>query len=970
MTETPEKIFENHICAYLEGMHGYAPLSNADIADREFYFIESDLIAFIKATQNETFDGFQKEYGLDAPAEIMRALKDELKLKPLWLIIRDGLDVRGKHFKLYAPKPRSGLSGSALKDYGNNKISFRQQFYIMNGESIDIVLYLNGLPIITIELKHEKAGQNVHDATRQYTLRNHNDRIFQLPFLHIAADTSDVKVATDPRFEEGFRWFNQGLVNTPSQEGEYPVDYLYADALSKDRILEYLSFYLVYAPPPQGESSPAKTIFPRYHQSRTVEKLATNLQSQYSATGILGKKYLINHSAGSGKTLTISWTADRLQSLYKPGTGDKVVNMIFILTDRIDLDSNIRKDMKNFAHLSKVVKYADDSGDLAKFIKDREQIIVTTQQKFKYIQDEINSDPELRKLKVAFLIDEAHRSQEGRMAANVRAPFHNPDESDDDVEPPSEEDETTEAISKVNNDNQTFVAFTATPSQSTTTLFGEPFDIYSEAEAIQEGYILDVASSIISFSTLYNLHSTYVPTPGEEKYYPKGVVAKALKTIAFQDEGLIQYKSEVMLRMFQDQISGLIAGRAKAMVVTSSRRAGLLYFNILKEKIREKGLPYKILYAFSDFEDPTTGKTITETSINGLEPNEKIEDRFKGEDYRIIVVANKFQTGFDEPLLAGMFLDKAVFDKNAVQTLSRLNRCFPGKDKTVVVDFTNNTKEIFKAFIKYRKGTPYEPGEPDPIKLQQLYDEISAYGVFDDSDVVNLLGHIAAGNDAEVMSLCAEYRQRFNDKLVDAESRKKYVLLMHKYVRLYNFLTAFYTFESKLAEFSTFASVVAPTLIKIGTVSTLLEELKHVDLTKASVKYEGEKYIPAEERKSKGGRKGGPGTEPPKATIQEMIEDIRQKFQISEEEAIFIREVCEEKSQDQAVVATIQAHKEDKTYLQNDYAKDLRALVTDAYFQRGLFEQIADPKYHETGAIFDIMSQVIIWRGLEVKTAP
>ena len=266
------------------------------------------------------------------------------------------------------------------------------------------------------------------------------------------------------------------------------------------------------------------------------------------------------------------------------------------------------------------------------------------------------------------------------------------------------------------------------------TLFGAPFDTYTEAEAIAEGYIVDVAASIISYKTLYNLHCPIVPKPDEEKLYPKGVVAKALQNVAFQDDGLIQYKAEVMLRIFEENVKPLIGGRAKAMIVATSRVAGLRYFNIIKEKLKERGADYKVLYAFSDFVHPETNEAISEHAINELKDGELIEDRFEGDDYRLMIVANKFQTGFDQPLLAGMFLDKPVVDRNAVQTVSRLNRSHDGKKDVVVVDFTNNAAAILKAFAKYRKGTPFEPDEPDPELCTRLHAEILAAGLFTQAD--------------------------------------------------------------------------------------------------------------------------------------------------------------------------------------------------------------------------------------------
>ncbi len=289
-------------------------------------------------------------------------------------------------------------------------------------------------------------------------------------------------------------------------------------------------------------------------------------------------------------------------------------------------------------------------------------------------------------------------------------------------------------------------------------LFGEPFDTYSEAEAIVEGYILDVAAHIISYDTLYNLHSPLVPSD-DNKLYPKGIVSRLLKQVAFEDEALIQYKAEVILRTFEEQVEELIDNKAKAMVVTSSRIAGLRYFNILKAKITEKHKAepdkynYKVLYAFSDFTHRETNEEIREKYLNALDRKEKIEDRFKQDDYRIMVVASKYQTGFNEPLLAGMFLDKPVLDKNAVQTLSRLNRCYEGKKKVVVLDFTNNTANIIKAFNKYRKGTPYQASEPDEHKVTRLYTEIIELGLFTDTDASQFMVLLKESGDAKMQAM-------------------------------------------------------------------------------------------------------------------------------------------------------------------------------------------------------------------------
>lgn len=1013
MFEGPEKKFQKHIAAFLIREHGLAVLTQEEITDTEFYFAEDHLYAFLKATQSETLERLEVDYGSDSRDEIFKALREEIGRRPLWSIIRTGLSVRGHDFKLYFPKPRSSES-VANELYGENRITFIPELVIKGAKRPDFGFFLNGLPIVTMELKHE-ANQNVHDAVAQYVARDHSDRIFQLPFLHIAADTADVQVATDPRAEKNFRWFNTGLSNKPQTAGEYPVEFLYREVLSKESLLEAVSFYLVQAPKQEAAEDrperPAFTLFPRYHQQRCVEKIAREAQGHFAEHGDVGRKFLVNHSAGSGKTLTMCWLADRLHSLYKPGTSEKMVNMVFLLTDRKSLDKNIREDIEKFAHLKDVVRYAKRSGDLGRFLRDREQIIVTTQQKFHYILDKIANDEGLKDLRVAFLIDEAHRSQEGSMATAIRTPFRNAPSAevredellmvaeasvpyvigDDeesaepptaaethDAESPDAEDaqelaDPQDQIAKVIREhdlNQLFVAFTATPSPATVQLFGEPFDTYTEAEAIQEGYIVDVAQSIISYKTLYHLHCPIIPMPEEEKLYPPGVVSKALKNVAFQDSELIQYKAEVMLRIFEEQVKPLIEGRSKAMIVTTSRIAGLEYFRVIQRKLKERGANYKALYAFSDFVHPDNNEVFTEHAVNGLNDGELIEDRFEEESFRLMIVASKFQTGFDQPLLAGMFLDKAVADRNAVQTISRLNRCHPDKDKVVVVDFTNNAKAILKAFNKYRHGSPHEPDEPGSQKCLELYDEILAVGLFTQADASPVVELIKSSNDPALQTCANELRQRFQAHILDPEERKSFVYLLAKFVKSYHFLSSFFSYEEAVKEFVAFCEFIGPQLIKAGSVSELMKLVRATVVEKAAVTYEGEVEMPGGLKKPKA-TKGGRGGAPPvkKVSVQDMISKIRETFDISDEEALHIREVSEEKLEDESIRQTVAAHKTDLTFLENVFKGQVNSGIQDAYALRALFEQLGDPKYTDQGAIFDIMAYTVIQKGLELVDA-
>jgi type I restriction enzyme R subunit len=963
----PELQFQKHIGDYLVQVHEYGVLEQSEITDTEHFIAEDHLWAFLKATQSDTIEKLEADYGTDARDEVFKALRKELEHTPLWMLMRHGLKVRGLEFRLFYPTPRSAASAAAHK-YAENRITFRQHFYF--GETykeIDFVLFLNGLPIVALELKHE-ANQTVHDAVTQFATRDHARKIFQHPFLYLAADTSDVMAATDPRREENFRWHNTGLTNKPTNPDEYPVEFLYREVLSKDQLFEALSFFLVRVPKREEEEDkterPAFTLFPRYQQSRLVRRVAEDITAHFAASGDIGRKYLADHSAGSGKTLSICWLADRLHSLYKPGTNEKLVDITFILTDRKSLDTNVREDIANFTHLKDVVGLARKADDLPRFLTQRKPIIVTTQQKFAWVLEQIENNPELKKLRVAFLIDEAHRSQEGQMGAAIRLPFRKADEPDADT-PEQDLEEQIAKIIHEHDANQLFVAFTATPAPATVSLFGKPFDSYTEAEAIAEGYIVDVAASIISYKTLYNLHCHFVPSKGEEdKVYPKGVVSKALMNVAFQDDSLIQYKSEVMLRIFEEQVMPLIEGRAKAMIVASSRVAGLRYFNIIKEKLRERGAKYKVLYAFSDFTHPETNKEIHEHAINELKEGELIEERFEGEDYRLMIVANKFQTGFDQPLLAGMFLDKPVMDRNAVQTVSRLNRCHDGKKDIVVVDFTNNAKAILMAFQKYRKGTPFVPAEPDKDLCPRLYADILAADVLTQADASEFARLLATGTDAQVQFFVNTLRTRFHAKIADIEGRKSFVYLLARYVKSFRFLTCFFTYAPELKDFAAFAEYVGPQLIKMGSISDLMKQIRQTKVIKAAVEYQGVTTSggPVKLRSGKG--KKGSGPPPKKVSVQDMIDEIRTRFNISDEEALYIKQVTDEKVADPVIRSTVAIHRDDLVYLDGAYRGQVNSEIQDTYDERGRYEELSEPKYTDIGGIFDIMAVTVIQQHL------
>ena len=964
----PEIAFQNHVRDELlrrfkSDTLKYSALEQGDITDAVNFIAEDVLWAFVTASQPEDVAKLERNYGTDTRDEFFKALRSELCRKPMWMVMRDGFRARGVEFKLYFARPRSEQSAT-WEAYRQNRFSFRHHFYYgETNKEIDFVFFLNGLPIVALELKHEK-NQTVDAAVQQFVERDHTKKIFQHPFAYIAADTSEVKLATDPRHPDNFRWHNQGLVNEAHSEDEYPVEFLYDEVLAPENLLEDIAFFLVRVQEkPETEKEPARpafTIYPRFHQSRCVKKIAADISAHFAEKGDVGKKYLAQHAPGSGKTLTICWLAAKLDALFRPGTNEKLVETVFIVTAAKSLDKNIKDDIAKFVHLDDKVGLSAKSEDVDSFIHGNlkkkippRSIIVTTQQKLAYILDKLKEDPTLRTRRVAFLIDEAHRDQDGKRAAEMRIPFREIEEDED-------EERMRDEIIRAHAGNQMFVAFTATPSQSTVDLFGSPCDIYTEAEAIQEGYIVDVASSIVSYKTLYNLHCSYVPTGDEEKEFLKGLVAKALKNIAYGDYGIVQYKAEVMLRYFESEVKDLIGGRAKAMIVAPSRPTGLLYYTILKAKLEQRGAAYKLLYAFADFVHPETNETITEHAVNGLKDGEKIEDRFDTDDYRLMIVANKFQTGFNQPLLAGMFIDKPIVDRNAVQTVSRLNRKCPGKDRVVVVDFTNNADAILRAFAKYRKGTPYVPDPPDPERARELYRQILDAAIFTQDDFAQFAALARTSTDAQVQYRVGALRQVFQTRVSDIGSRKDYVQLLAKYVKQVDFFKKDYDFGNDMLDAYVFADVVGRQLIKQGSMSELMQAMRHTEVVKASVKFQGVRSgngIVA----LKPSRKGhGPGVPQKKVSVQEMIDEIRERFQISDEEALFIRQVTEQKLQDPGVKDTVARNRDDEEYLFGSYRQQVHVQISDIYQENGHYEEVADDKYSSAGGIFDSMATVVI----------
>jgi len=449
-----------------------------------------------------------------------------------------------------------------------------------------------------------------------------------------------------------------------------------------------------------------------------------------------------------------------------------------------------------------------------------------------------------------------------------------------------------------------------------------------------------------------------------------------LQNIAYEDDSIIQYKAEVVIKLFEEKVVPSIEGRGKAMVVTSSRIAGLKYFQTIKTILEEKGSPWKVLYAFSDFTHPDTSEQIEEQVLNNLQ-GKFIEDVFEEPEYRLLVVANKFQTGFDQPLLSTMFLDKSIKGVNAIQTVSRLNRKHKQKDQTdiLVVDFTNNAQNIFDAFNKHRKGSPFKERQPNKQILIDIYNEVINSYVFTEEEIelyVNAFidAEIEAKKsqdrtatlDAILSNLNQDYRSIFKKKLENLEAQKKYVSLLRRYTKLYYFIAQFFALDEKINEFIIFAEAMCNTLIRKGKTSEMKMLLEKVELSKGAVKYHGLKtnLSVVKEPKKSGYRSSKGGNEISRTTIESALEEIRQKFQITEEDAILIKEISENVTETTSTKEKVLANRNNQIYLKTSAEPKVQGEVKDEYMNRELWRILEDPMYVDKGGIISLIGKAVI----------
>ena len=815
-TDTSEKGLESLIVADMASA-GWIMGDPADY-DREYAVDLVQLQAFLAATQPRAAESLRLDEDNPTRRQFLARLQGEITKRGVIDVLRHGIKHGPLHIDFFYGTPTPG-NRKAEERFAANRFSVTRQLCYSRDETklaLDLCIFINGLPIATFELKNNLTKQTVADAVEQYKRdRDPRELLFQFGrcVAHFAVDEAEVRFCTHLKAKAS--WFlpfnqgwNDGAGNPPNPEG-LKTDYLWKRFLTPQGLTDILENYaqIVETKDEKTGKKKREQIFPRYHQLDVVRKLLADTERSGA-----GKRYLIQHSAGSGKSNSIAWLAHQLIGRTKDDA--EIFNSIIVVTDRRILDKQIRDTIKQFAQVGATVGHAEHSGDLRKFIQSGKKIIISTVQKFPFILDEIGAEHRSRKF--AIIIDEAHSSQGGRASAAVSMALS---------EGGAEEDEETveDSINRIMESrkmlpNASYFAFTATPKNKTLEIFGEPyneggqvkhraFHAYTMKQAIDEEFIHDVLKSYTPVNSYYKLVKTVETDPEVDTKKTR----KKLRRYVESHDHAIRLKAEIMVDHFHEQVIALnkIGGEARAMVVTSGIERAIQYFHAIRDYLKERKSPYQAIVAFSG-EHEYGGHKVTEASLNGF-PSSKIADEIQNDPYRFLVCADKFQTGYDEPLLHTMYVDKPLAGVKAVQTLSRLNRAHPKKREVFVLDFMNDADTIQKSFEPYYRTTILSQ-ETDPNKLHDLKTDLDSYQVYAPEQIDALVALYLGGADRDqldpILDACvATYKELDEDGQVDFKGKAK------AFVRTYGFLAAILPYtNAEWEKLSIFLNFLVPKL--------------------------------------------------------------------------------------------------------------------------------------------------------------
>ena len=988
--QTNERAFETYVAEMLLGASGWHSGTNAEW-DVERALFPAQVCSFLESTQPRLWAGMRTLHGDGLEHLLLTALVKELDLKGALHVLRHGFKFYGKTFLLATFKPAHGLNDEVLALYQHNLLTLTRQVLCHPGkhDTVDLVFALNGLPVATCELKNPGTGQSWRHAVSQYqTDRDPRASLFRFKgraLVQFAADPDEVHMTT--RLARGatqFLPFNRGSqpgeiecgAGNPQDPSGYPTGYFWRDVLERDSFLDILGHFLFVEAQEQkvedgkgGQRLVTKesVIFPRYHQLDAVRKIIAAAREDGP-----GQNYLIQHSAGSGKTNSISWLSHRLASLHDE-EDRKIFDCVVVITDRRVLDRQLQDAIYQIEHAQGVVKAIDrNSQQLAEALIDGTKIVITTLQKFPFVlrgllhvagaETQEAASPEIRaqaqawaseiaKRRYAVIVDEAHSSQTGETARELKAILGAA--ADEDAEGQADwEDRLNQVMaSRRLQPNLSFFAFTATPKGKTIELFGHPgargtpeaFHLYSMRQAIEEGFILDVLANYTTYKTYYRLLKAAEDDPD----LPKKKAARALAKFMSLHPHNIEQKTEVIVEHFRRSVLHRLGGRAKAMVVTSSRLHAVRYKLAFERYLEENGYTdVRPIVAFSGtVRDPETGAEYTEPGMNpdvvtGKPISEAaLPERFASSDYQVLLVADKYQTGFDQPLLCAMYVDKRLDGVQAVQTLSRLNRMIPGKDAPFVLDFVNDAEDIFRAFKPYYDKT--ELAEPsDPSRLEALKHELDQEQVYHGSEVEAFAQVFykpterqGAADHAHMHRHLQPAVDRFN-AIDDEERRQAFRDKLAGYVRVYAFLSQIVPYaDPDLEMLYGYGRSLLPhlplhrdaTIVQVGDeVALQYYRMERVFSGAIEIKESETQYITSPTAVGTGKAKDE------QAPLSEIIKVLNERFgtQFSEVDRLFFQQIKEKACNSDQIVKTALANSLDKFEL------GTRKLIEDLMIER------------------------------------
>lgn len=805
-----ERNFEEHIEKNLHKV-GYTSLLHTEY-DRVNCVVPTEVIGFIKDTQPKEYEKLTEQYGSQTDQKLIQRLTNEVSKRGVIDVLKKGIKDRGCKFSLVYFEPKSGLNPEHQELYDKNRFSVIRQLHYStkNENSLDMVLLVNGLPLVTMELKNQLTGQDITDSEKQYQRdRDPNEPLFLFKrvIVHFCVDNDRVSMTT--RLSGGktrFLPYNKGITN-PNNPNGLKSSYLWEEILTKESLLDILENFVVVSVETDKEFDPKTKrvvekkkellIFPRYHQLDVIRKLRDTVRKE----GV-GHNYLIQHTTGSGKSYSIGWLSHLLTSLYRSKEDTRrMFDTIIVITDRKVLDKQLQNTIKQLEQTVGVVNPVDvNSKQLRDYLEKGKDIIITTIQKFPVISEKIS---ELTSKSFGIVIDEVHSSQSGESSKHLKKSVSKGiNEDEEEIEELDDIDEVIreEIRSRGKQKHLSFFGFSGTPKNKTLELFGRrtedgtfvPFHSYTMKQSLTEGFTLDVLENYTTYKQWFKLNKKVE----EDRELPKSKVMRRLVNFVDDQHYTIERKVKIILDHFINHTSKKLEGRGRGMVVVRSRLHCVRYKREMDRQMKELGLPYGCLVGFSGkVFDPDTQKEYTEGSMNELPQGVSIPDGMKDPQNRILIVSNKFQTGYDEPLLHSMYVDKTLRGLQCVQTLSRLNRKTSGKTDTFVLDFVNTTEDIYESFQPYYQKTILT-GETDPNKLYSLETDIRDFHLFTEHelDEFSQVFFNPTRPQEELQPILNRVVSNW-ERIDEVEHREEFRSKIQSFIRLYGYISQIISFE-------------------------------------------------------------------------------------------------------------------------------------------------------------------------------